>query len=190
MKITVQIDGEPKECAILLDALDKIGEEAQKRQLKMTTVTNPCEVDTVPNNTYPYEKWKNADNKYKKEWNEAFDMAIEALSADAEQGGDAKMQSIAKIPGYMQQSRHDDGRHQTCDTCKYNNLTWDEEPCDSCTIGTTYNHWTSVDRPTGRWVRSGNTLICPICGAKGEDIKDDYCFNYCPNCGARMKGEK
>lgn len=47
------------------------------------------------------------------------------------------------------------------------------------------------DRPTGRWVRSGNTLICPICGAKGEDIKDDYCFNYCPNCGADMrKGEK
>lgn len=26
------------------------------------------------------EKWKNANNQYKKEWNEAFDMAIEALS--------------------------------------------------------------------------------------------------------------
>lgn len=25
------------------------------------------------------EKWQNANNKYKKEWNEAFDMAIEAL---------------------------------------------------------------------------------------------------------------
>lgn len=61
MKITLQIDGEPKECALLLDALDKIGEEVQKRQLKMSTVTNPCEVDTVPNdlvyrpsNPYPY----------------------------------------------------------------------------------------------------------------------------------------
>lgn len=62
MKITVQIDGEPKECALLLDALDKIGEEAQKRQLKMSTVTNPREVDTVPtdnlvyrpSNPYPY----------------------------------------------------------------------------------------------------------------------------------------
>jgi predicted transglutaminase-like protease len=31
------------------------------------------------------EKWTNANNKYKKEWNEAFDMAIEALSADAVQ---------------------------------------------------------------------------------------------------------
>lgn len=28
------------------------------------------------------EKWKNANNKYKKEWNEAFEIAIEALSAD------------------------------------------------------------------------------------------------------------
>jgi len=28
------------------------------------------------------EKWKNANNKYKKEWNEAFEMAIEALSAE------------------------------------------------------------------------------------------------------------
>ena len=64
MKITIQIDGEPKECAILLDALDKIGEEAQTRGKKMTTVTNPCEVDAVPtndlvyrpNNPYPYGK--------------------------------------------------------------------------------------------------------------------------------------
>ena len=28
------------------------------------------------------EKWENANNKYKKEWNEAFDMAIEALKAE------------------------------------------------------------------------------------------------------------
>lgn len=63
MKITVQIDGEPKECAMLLDALDKIGEEAQKRQKKMTTVTNPCEVDTVPTNDLVYRP----NNQYGKE---------------------------------------------------------------------------------------------------------------------------
>lgn len=32
------------------------------------------------------EKWTNANNKYKKEWNEAFDLAIEALQTDAVQG--------------------------------------------------------------------------------------------------------
>lgn len=63
MKITVQIDGEPKECAMLLDALDKIGEEAQKRQLKMSTVTNPCEVDAVPTNDLVYRP----NNPYGKE---------------------------------------------------------------------------------------------------------------------------
>lgn len=47
MKITIQIDGEPNECALLLNALDKIGEEAQKRQSKMSTAATPCEVDTV-----------------------------------------------------------------------------------------------------------------------------------------------
>ena len=31
---------------------------------------------------------------------------------------------------------------------------------------------------------------CPFCGAKGEDIKDDYCFKYCPNCGAKMGSEE
>ena len=39
---------------------------------------------------------------------------------------------------------------------------------------------------TGHWIKKGNTLKCPLCGAKGADIKDDYCFNYCPNCGAKM----
>lgn len=63
MKITVQIDGEPKECALLLDALDRIGEEAQKKNLKMSTVTNPCEVDAVPTNDLVYRP----NNPYGKE---------------------------------------------------------------------------------------------------------------------------
>ena len=34
------------------------------------------------------EKWTNANNKYKKEWNEAFDLAIEALHREeAEEKG-------------------------------------------------------------------------------------------------------
>lgn len=30
---------------------------------------------------------------------------------------------------------------RTCETCKYNNRTWDMEPCDSCTIGGDGNKW-------------------------------------------------
>lgn len=45
----------------------------------------------------------------------------------------------------------------------------------------------TIERKKGKWIKIGNTLKCPICGAKGEDIKDDYCFNFCPNCGAYMR---
>ena len=42
-------------------------------------------------------------------------------------------------------------------------------------------------RPKGKWERYGDTLKCPICRAIGENIKDSYCFNFCPNCGADMR---
>lgn len=41
----------------------------------------------------------------------------------------------------------------------------------------------------GEWIVGDNSLTCPICGAKGEDIKSDFTFNYCPNCGARMENK-
>ena len=42
---------------------------------------------------------------------------------------------------------------------------------------------------TGRWIKDGDKLKCPICGAQGENIKDDYCYNFCPVCGSRMVEE-
>lgn len=36
--------------------------------------------------------------------------------------------------------RREDDDH-TCETCRYNYLTWDMEPCDSCTMGGPSNHW-------------------------------------------------
>lgn len=54
-----------------------------------------------------------------------------------------------------------------------------------------YTHGQMADRPHGEWIRKGNTLKCPFCGAIGEEIQDDYCFNFCPNCGCAMdKGEE
>lgn len=45
----------------------------------------------------------------------------------------------------------------------------------------------SADRPTGEWVEEdeyGDLLVCSECG-----FANDYKDNYCPNCGAKMKGE-
>ena len=41
----------------------------------------------------------------------------------------------------------------------------------------------------GEWIVGDDSLICPICGAHGEDIRSDFTFNFCPNCGADMRGE-
>ncbi len=53
----------------------------------------------------------------------------------------------------------------------------------------------SADRPQGEWIISSKDSICPICGKDEAEFicgtEDWYGYglsNYCPNCGARMKG--
>lgn len=33
----------------------------------------------------------------------------------------------------------------TCETCKYSRLTWDQEPCDSCTMSGDGNKWEEAE---------------------------------------------
>lgn len=42
-----------------------------------------------------------------------------------------------------------------CDTCRYNNLEWDEEPCDSCTAGGESCHWKPSVQP--------EIIVCADC---------------------------
>lgn len=46
------------------------------------------------------EKWENANNKYKREWNEAFDLAIEALQTDLVRCEDCKWAEKAILDEY------------------------------------------------------------------------------------------
>lgn len=76
-----------------------------------------------------------------------------------------------------------------CNTCRYINLEWYEEPCDSCTMGGESNHYKPSAQRTGEWIHDGsdwtNRWICSKCGYKHFLEKT----NYCPNCGADMRGE-
>lgn len=40
----------------------------------------------------------------------------------------------------------------------------------------------------GRWQKSGNEKTCSVCKFIYYSNNDD--FNYCPNCGAKMHGER
>ena len=59
-----------------------------------------------------------------------------------------------------------------------------------------HNAPTIEERPHGEWERWGspfsddtiaNSIVCSICKARYVEI-DGEVFNFCPNCGARMKG--
>ena len=49
----------------------------------------------------------------------------------------------------------------------------------------------SADRPQGEWIKRFGLINCSVC--KHSNWSDSFedllkSFNYCPNCGARMKG--
>lgn len=56
-----------------------------------------------------------------------------------------------------------------------------------------------VERKRGEWIEKAldtyrkYSVTCPFCGAEYIDNYDGYVdtgnFNYCPNCGADMRGE-
>ena len=51
----------------------------------------------------------------------------------------------------------------------------------------------SAGRPQGEWIRDGHHIRCKECGACfcDKDREGDvYPQNFCPNCGADMRGGK
>lgn len=47
------------------------------------------------------------------------------------------------------------------------------------------------DRPSAEWNRlSHDTFHCILCGRTFIVMQGDDAMNYCPNCGADMKGDR
>ena len=65
---------------------------------------------------------------------------------------------------------------------------WSDTYDKACIIGV-LEELPSADRPTGEWV---DDCTCSICHWMHEDNNGFALitkYNYCPNCGARMRGE-
>ena len=91
---------------------------------------------------------------------EALDMAIEALSQESSEDVISRQAAIDAI-----NALHDKPNawldcavdavmalpsaqpERTCETCRYNNRTWDMEPCDSCTTGGEDSHYEPSAQP-------------------------------------------
>ena len=43
------------------------------------------------------------------------------------------------------------------------------------------------DKQQGKWLKDNNKRVCSECAYIYYSNEDN--FNYCPNCGAKMKGE-
>ena len=51
----------------------------------------------------------------------------------------------------------------------------------------------TVEASQGEWITEYDYLKCPFCGMSIDDevhylYPKEYGFNYCPNCGAKLKG--
>ena len=59
----------------------------------------------------------------------------------------------------------------------------------------TCKHWSA--RPQGEWIdvvtgdqyKMWSNLTCPECGTVFEEIYSPSLYNFCPNCGADMRGD-
>ena len=81
------------------------------------------------------------------------------------------------------------GMKNGCDGCM-----WDKVHCNERNYAEEIYNAGYRKQSEGEWIKPTQTheLICNLCGAIGpvDCLKEDfYESNYCPNCGAKMKGE-
>ena len=138
------------------------------------------------------EKWKNANNKYKKEWNEAFDMAIEALSAEVVHKPDYSYEAdmVRRLKEALSADAADVYKaHEE----EHLNIANRIKELQYVIAKTQTIVGKMVESADAEWIFNPKDAIdlmfakpkCSICGFESSDGG-----NYCPNCGARMTRTK
>lgn len=59
-----------------------------------------------------------------------------------------------------------------------------------CEVIMTIDNAPTVERPQGKWEQfSSHTVHCSCCNKNSPDMSTYIKMNYCPNCGADMRGD-
>jgi hypothetical protein len=78
------------------------------------------------------------------------------------------------------------GNEHNCMMTIFGECSYAETGCGDCAVVEKVRKALSADRPQGEWIDDGFAHHCSICGKQGVGI--EY-YNYCPNCGSKMRGE-
>ena len=87
------------------------------------------------------------------------------------------------------------GNEHNCIMTIFGECSYAETGCGDCTVVEKVRKALSADRPQGEWKGYEIPSECSVCGHNwdeyvfGQDIwYDGSVPNYCPHCGAKMKG--
>ena len=87
----------------------------------------------------------------------------------------------------------------TCKDCIHSGLCYKENDYDNFPdrCGDFISDKVLEERPKGEWIKEKVAfyLECPFCGCDIRDantcfLTDEDALNFCPNCGADMRGEE
>ena len=117
---------------------------------------------------------------FDEKWKDAFDMAISAIEALKAQQSEPCTDAISRQAAI-------DAINDLPDCLNGFSDTYDK----SCIIGVLEElSPAQPERKTGTWIKEPNCYYrCSECGDHYPSIRGYMTYNFCPNCGAFMKGD-
>jgi hypothetical protein len=114
--------------------------------------------------------------------------AIKALYKYGFVSKDVIEKEINAIPSADRPSEVIYGNEHNCIMTIFGKCSYAETGCGDCAVVEKVRKALSADRPQGEWKpKNHHTDYCSNCGFEETQWRTaDY--NYCPSCGARMKG--